>query len=289
MSEYLSPCKVNLMLNILGRRPDGFHDLETLFLPVPVYDRIEISREETPFQFTCSTDKIPTGPENLVYRAAMGFFARAQIEPRGKIHLVKNLPSEAGLGGGSANAAVTLKSLNQEFGNPLSANDLHELAAPLGSDVPFFLLDAPAIGRGRGEKLIELPRFKVLENVWILLMKPDFGVSTGWAYKALANYPVHQKGRPGRVEEFVEALSSFTLKEAAPLFYNSLEAPVLAEYPILAEYQKFLRENGADVTLMSGSGSTTFALISDPAQAKRLPDLLRERFGGNMWIASAKL
>ena len=147
------------MLNILGRRPDGFHDLETLFLPVPVYDRIEISREETPFQFTCSTDKIPTGPENLVYRAAMGFFARAQIEPRGKIHLVKNLPSEAGLGGGSANAAVTLKSLNQEFGNPLSANDLHELAAPLGSDVPFFLLDAPAIGRGRGEKLIELPRF----------------------------------------------------------------------------------------------------------------------------------
>lgn len=288
MALYQSPCKINLMLNILGPRPDGFHDLETLFHPVAVCDQLEVSRGGE-FRFTCSTTRVPTGPENLVYRAAMGFFEKASLHPEGHIHLQKNLPSEAGLGGGSANAAITLRALNQEFDSPLTPSELAAIASPLGSDVPFFLTDCPALGRGRGEKLELLEPFAALAGKWILLIKPSFGVSTGWAYKELARYPADQKGRPGRVSEFVEILRTRSLKEAAPSFYNSLEAPVLAEYPLLAEYQKFLREAGADATLMSGSGSTTFALVADQASAESLADQFRGKFGTDFWIAVAAL
>jgi 4-diphosphocytidyl-2-C-methyl-D-erythritol kinase len=123
----------------------------------------------------------------------------------------------------------------------------------------------------------------------MILIKPGFGVSTAWAYKELARYPSDQKGRPGRVDELVRSLTEKTLTESAPLFYNSLEAPVLPQYPLLAEYQKFLREHGADVTLMSGSGSTTFALVSGRVAAERLADQFKERFGSDFWVAIAEL
>lgn len=277
------------MLNILGRRPDGFHDLETLFQHVPVCDQLEIEKGAGVFRFTCSTDCVPTGLENLVYRAAVQFFEKAGISPQGHIHLRKNLPSEAGLGGGSANAGITLRALNKEYDYPLKQSELYAIASGLGSDVPFFLLDGPAIGYGRGEQLQELLPFESLRGVRILLIKPAFGVSTGWAYKTLAQYPEHQKGRLGRVKEFVTQLQTKTLQDVAPFFYNSLEAPVLAAYPIMREYQIFLRDNGADVTLMSGSGSTTFALVQDPKVAEALPELFKSRFGADVWIAIAQL
>jgi 4-diphosphocytidyl-2-C-methyl-D-erythritol kinase len=289
MALYSSPCKVNLILNILGPRPDGFHDLETLFYPVPIFDQLELESNGGAFRFTCNTDRVPTGPTNLVYRAAMLFFEKAAIQPEGHIHLVKNLPVEAGLGAGSANAAFTLRALNREYDSPLEATQLSQLASLLGSDVPFFLKDAPAIGRGRGEKLERLSSLPALAGKGIILIKPNFGVSTAWAYKELARYPSDQKGRPGRVDELVRALTERTLSESVPLFYNSLEAPVLPQYPLLAEYQKFLRELGADVTLMSGSGSTTFALVSSRDAAERMADRFKERFGSDFWIAIAEM
>lgn len=276
-------------MNILGHRPDGFHDLETLFYPVPIFDQLELERSGGVFRFTCNTDRVPTGPTNLVYRAAMLFFEKASIQPEGHIHLIKNLPAEAGLGAGSANAAFTLRALNREYDHPLEETQLSQLASLLGSDVPFFLQDAPAIGRGRGEKLEILSSLPALSGKGMILIKPGFGVSTAWAYKELARYPSDQKGRPGRVDELVRSLTEKTLTESAPLFYNSLEAPVLPQYPLLAEYQKFLREHGADVTLMSGSGSTTFALVSGRVAAERLADQFKERFGSDFWVAIAEL
>lgn len=289
MALYSSPCKVNLILNILGPRPNGFHDLETLFFPVAVFDQLQVERGGGGFRFTCNTDRVPTGATNLVYRAAMFFFEKTKIQPEGHIHLVKNLPTEAGLGAGSANAAFTLRALNREFDHPLDGEQLRQIAALLGSDVPFFLQDAPAIGRGRGEKLEILGPFAALSGSWIILIKPDFGVSTAWAYKELARYPADQKGRPGRVKELAQALTTGTLAECAPLFYNSLEAPVLPQYPLLAEYQKFLREAGADATLMSGSGSTTFALVSSQRAAEKLVEQFKGRFGTSLWIAMAEV
>ena len=147
------PCKVNLLLNILGRRPDGFHELETIMQPVAIHDYLTIRLDGEGVQVSCSHPDLPTGSENLVYRAAEKFREAARSEEGVRIHLEKNLPLAAGLGGGSANAAVTLLGLNQLHGSPLGGEDLHRLAAELGSDVPFFFC---RIGRrwrkGAGKK-----------------------------------------------------------------------------------------------------------------------------------------
>src|SRR5205807_1515572 len=140
-----SPCKVNLLLNILGRRPDGFHELETLMHPVPLYDELNFARVPHGIQLTCNDASLPTDSRNLVYRAAAMFLEKTGITEGVKLHLEKRVPVAAGLGGGSANAAVTLLALNELFSNPLNLEQLFPLAARLGSDVPFFLQNKPAL------------------------------------------------------------------------------------------------------------------------------------------------
>jgi len=277
------------MLNILGKRPDGYHELETLFHHVMVCDKLSVDTSGGEFTFSCDDDSIPTDSGNLVYKAAMLFFEKTGIRPQGKIHLSKKLPSQAGLGGGSANAATILRALNFQFGKPLENQQLYTIAASLGADVAFFLDDLPAIGTGLGERLELLSPFKALEESWVVLVKPDFGISTPWAYKALADFPEHRNGTKDRVRNFVKVLQNHTLSDAAPCFFNSLEAPVFKEYPILQEYQNFLTENGASVALMSGSGSTTFALIEGQREAETLLEKFMEKFTGIQWTAIAKL
>ncbi|MEI8292073.1 MAG: 4-(cytidine 5'-diphospho)-2-C-methyl-D-erythritol kinase, partial [Verrucomicrobiota bacterium] len=143
--EKKSPCKVNLLLNILGRRPDGFHELETVMHPVNLCDEMSFERAGSGLQLTCSHPGLPVDSKNLVHRAAAAFLTAAKISDGVKIHLHKNLPLAGGIGGGSANAAVTFSALNELFGSPLPLEKLHELAAALGSDVPFFLHDRPAL------------------------------------------------------------------------------------------------------------------------------------------------
>lgn len=289
--ERLSPCKINLLLNILGRRPDGFHELETLFFPLPLHDQLcfETASAGTGITLTCTHAELPTGPENLVYRAAQAFFAATGLKPDVRIHLQKNLPLAAGLGAGSANAAVTLDALNEMHHRPLPPARLQALAATLGSDVAFFLQDRPALAFGRGEQLEPLPALSALKNLAVLLVHPGFGVSTAWAYRALADFPAALKGRPGRARELARLLQEGTLREAAPLFYNALEAPVLRKYPLLQWIQDFLREQGALVTLMSGSGSTTFALMPDPGAAERALAALRSAYRAEIWSAVVPL
>src|SRR3954463_5849453 len=137
--ERVSPCKVNLLLNILGKRADGFHELETLMHPVRVYDRLTFERGGKGIRLTCSEPALPTDSRNLVYRAAEAFLAAAEIKEGVAIHLEKNIPLAAGLGGGSGNAATTLASLNEIYDSPLAMPRLKEIATSLGSDVPFFL------------------------------------------------------------------------------------------------------------------------------------------------------
>ncbi|WCJ58412.1 4-(cytidine 5'-diphospho)-2-C-methyl-D-erythritol kinase [Fontisphaera persica] len=289
--ERLSPCKVNLLLNILGRRPDGFHELETLFFPLPLHDRLvfETTASGSGIGLTCTHPELPTGPENLVYRAAQSFFAATGLPPAVRIHLEKNLPLAAGLGAGSANAAVTLDTLNEMHGRPLSTARLHELAAALGSDVPFFLQGRPALAFGRGERLESLPELPALKNLAVLLVHPGFGVSTAWAYRALADFPEALNGRPGRARQLAEALLGGTLAEAAPHFYNALEAPVLRKYPLLQWFQDFFREQGAVVALMSGSGSTTFALLPTLEAAEKARASLQAIYQAPLWSAIVTL
>ena len=162
--EKNSPCKVNLLLNILGRRADGFHELETVMQPVDLCDRLTFERCGGAVELSCSDATLPVDSRNLVHRAATGFLQAAKISDGVRIHLEKKIPLAAGLGGGSGNAATTLLALNELFGQPLSAAKLNELAAALGSDVPFFLQGKPALATGRGEKIQPLDFFPALSR-----------------------------------------------------------------------------------------------------------------------------
>lgn len=284
-----SPCKVNLILNILGRREDGFHELETVMHPVPYCDRIEFQRIDKGIELTCNHPALTVDSTNLVHRAAARFFERSGINAGVNLHLEKRIPLAAGLGGGSGNAAATLLGLNELFDHPLTGSQLAVLATGLGSDVPFFLQDRPALAIGRGERVEPLDRFPALRGMFILLIHPGFGISTPWAYQQLARFPEALNGRPGRARRLMALLDKAGLKEAEPEFYNSLEAPAFCKYPILALYQEFLRENGAAVALMSGSGSTTFALVAGRRSCESLKEKFLERFGERCWTAVVSL
>ncbi|MEI7728331.1 MAG: 4-(cytidine 5'-diphospho)-2-C-methyl-D-erythritol kinase [Verrucomicrobiota bacterium] len=284
-----SPCKVNLILNILGKRPDGFHELETVMQPVPLHDGLHFETASHSVALTCDHPDLPTGPDNLVHRAATAFLAEAGITGGVRIHLEKRIPMAAGLGGGSGNAATTLLGLNQLFGQPLKAQQLHALAAALGSDVPFFLQTNPALATGRGEKVESLETFPVLNQLALLLIHPGFGIATAWAYRELARFPEALQGRPGRARHLISLLRQGDLRAASAEFYNSLEAPALNKYPVLGLYQEFLKAHGAVASLMSGSGSTTFALIPTVSQAREVEDQFKARFGTAGWTAVVAL
>jgi 4-diphosphocytidyl-2-C-methyl-D-erythritol kinase len=280
-----SPCKVNLLLNILGRRADGFHELETIFQPVNLCDEIAIERGGTGIALTCSDKSLPVDSRNLVFRAAEKFFTAAKISGGVKIHLEKKIPMAAGLGGGSGNAAATLLALNGLWENPLASEKLFELAAALGSDVPFFLQDKPALATGRGEKIQPLENFPALAGRAFLLIHPEFGISTPWAYQNLARFPAALNGQKGRAQKLVSRLQAGDIKAASAEFYNSLEAPAFEKFPILKLYQEFLLARGALAALMSGSGSTTFAICENLSAGESLAETFKSKFGANGWTA----
>jgi 4-diphosphocytidyl-2-C-methyl-D-erythritol kinase len=277
--EKNSPCKVNLLLNILGRRPDGFHELETVMQPVNLCDRLQFACGGSGIQLSCSEPSLPSDSGNLVHRAATSFLQQTGIADGVRIHLEKQIPMAAGLGGGSGNAATTLLALNELFGHPLPVTQLDLIAASLGSDIPFFLQDKPALAVGRGEKVSSLEPFRALQGAAFLLIHPGFGIATAWAYKELARFPAALNGQPGRARQLIELLNTTNLGRAGTAFYNSLEAPALEKYPLLNLYQEFLRAQGAAAALMSGSGSTTFAIARDEADARRLEGQVQSKFG----------
>jgi 4-diphosphocytidyl-2-C-methyl-D-erythritol kinase len=283
--EKKSPCKVNLLLNILGKRPDGFHELETVMHPVNLFDELSFTPATQGLHLTCSDPTLPVDSGNVVHRAATLFFQKTGIQEGVRIHLEKKIPLAAGLGGGSGNAATTLLGLNELFGKPLAAKALDDLAATLGSDVPFFLQTKPALGTGRGEKIQPLDFFPAMKGVAMLLIHPGFGISTPWAYQNLARFPRALNGTPGRAHKLISLLQTAPLRAAQAEFYNSLEAPALEKYPLLALFQEFLRDNGAAATLMSGSGSTTFALADNLAAAEKLAEKFKSKFGETNWVA----
>ncbi len=282
-----SCCKVNLLLNILGKRPDGYHELETVMHPVDLCDRLEFERAGNGIQLKCSDPRLPVNSRNLVFRAAALFLQKAGTGEGIRIFLHKQIPIAAGLGGGSGNAAITLLALNELFGHPLEPAKLGELAAALGSDIPFFLQSNPAVATGRGEIITPVDYFPALRGTYLVLVHPGFGISTPWAYEQLAKFPAALCGIAGRARRLISLLQT-DLASAGPEFYNSLESPALRKYPLLELYQENLRQNGALATLMSGSGSTTFALAQSKSGAENLLEKLKGKFGANPWTAMVK-
>jgi len=277
--ERNSSCKVNLLLNILGRRPDGFHELETIMQPVGLHDTLRFERGGSGVTLTCNNPSLPTDSGNLVHRAATAILSAAGIQDGVRIHLEKRIPLAAGLGGDSGNAATTLLSLNELFGNVLTMERVNTIAMSLGSDIPFFLQSKPAVATGRGEKIQSLEPFAALRGTALLLIHPGFGISTAWAYRQLLRFPAALNGEPGRARKLAALLAQGDLAAAAASFYNSLEAPALEKYPLLALYQEFLRKHGAAAALMSGSGSTTFAIARSHDEAAKLEERVKSKFG----------
>jgi 4-diphosphocytidyl-2-C-methyl-D-erythritol kinase len=264
--------------------------LETIMQPVSLCDELSFERGGSSLVLSCNNPELPTDASNLVHRAASAFLTAAHISDGVRIHLEKKLPLAGGIGGGSANAAVTLTALNELFDAPLPVEKLHELAAALGSDVPFFLYDCPALATGRGEKVVRLENLPALRGKAFFLVHPGFGISTPWSYQNLARFPAALNGQPGRAQKLSSELQSSDLTSAAVAnFYNSLEAPAFNKFPVLLLYQEFMRENGALAALMSGSGSTTFAITANLAAAETLAEKFKAQFGPNGWLATVAI
>jgi 4-diphosphocytidyl-2-C-methyl-D-erythritol kinase len=287
--EKKSHCKVNLLLNILGKRGDGFHELETVMQPVNFCDELIFERGGNGVQLSCSEKNLPVNSKNLVFRAANNFLKTAKIRDGVKIHLEKKIPLAAGLGGGSGNAATTLLALDELFDQPLASEKLFEIAAALGSDIPFFLQNKPTLATERGEKIQPLENFPALRNKAFLLIHPGFGISTPWAYQNLARFPEALNGKKGRAQKLISVLQTDDLKTASQEFHNSLETPAFEKFPILGLFQEFLRANGALAALMSGSGSTTFAIAENVSAAKSLAEKFKSKFGKNCWTAAVEI
>jgi 4-diphosphocytidyl-2-C-methyl-D-erythritol kinase len=253
--------------------------------PVNLFDEIRCERAGNGIQLTCDEPTLPVDSKNLIYRAADAFLRAAKISDGVRIRLEKKIPLAAGLGGGSGNAATTLLALNELFDQPLSTAKLNELGAALGSDVPFFLQNRPALATGRGEKIQPLAFFPALRGKTFLLIHPGFGIPTPWAYQTLARFPDALNGKVGRAQKLVSLLQAGDWRAAGSEFYNSLEAPALEKYPVLALFQEFLRANGALAALMSGSGSTTFAIAENQAAAESLVEKFKSKFGRSCWTA----
>jgi 4-diphosphocytidyl-2-C-methyl-D-erythritol kinase len=249
--EVLAPAKINLSLKILGRRDDGFHEIETLITRISLSDELKIEKQARGIDFRCDDPSVPIGDENLVVRAAKAFFDQTKQTGGVAIELQKKIPHGAGLGGGSSDAAATLLALNQIFETKLSDEELVKLGSAIGSDVPFFILGSAATCKGRGE--IVTPA-KLKAQFSILLLKPDFGVSTSWAYSRW------QESRA------IPNVSYATQEFAGQIFVNDLERPVFDKFVFLAQVKMWLlKQPEVGVALMSGSGSTMFAVIPQDA------------------------
>ncbi len=273
-----APAKLNLTLKILNRRPDGYHELETIIAALALSDRITISQSGAPghLEFQCNEPDLPIDESNLVVKAVTAFRKATAIPTGLKITLVKNIPHGAGLGGGSSDAAATLLALNKMHDSPLSKLQLSEIAASLGSDVPFFLTGGLALCHGRGEKVT--PMTEPIPDWSLLLIKPPFGISTPWAYQSYAkthNDTAHATP--------VQKLDDWNL-------FNDLEAPVFSKYLPLAELKGWLRQQPeVRAAMMSGSGSTIFAILGNGCASEDFRQRVVQRYGDTFWVMPTTL
>lgn len=274
--------KINLTLDVVGRRDDGYHLLKTVMQSVSLHDNISItSTDDCDITVHTSNSNIADDKSNLAYKAAAAFFEAAGIATQGiSIDIQKNIPIQAGLAGGSADAAGVLYLLNRMFGTDMSHEKLCFIGEKLGADVPFCLTGGTVLCEGIGEKLTPLPN---IPECFILIAKPDGGVSTAEAYRAVdslpdAEYPHHTK--------FIESIHRGDIKTASSLLYNKFEEAL--RLPSNAIIRKAASDCGALGACMTGSGSSVFAIFDDESLAKRCLDTLKDDMSGVFITAPTK-
>ena len=256
--KILSPAKINLFLQVTGKRPDGYHELFSLMCCLDLFDVIFLQPGGQKIEIDASNSQIPLDETNLVHKAATLFLKKLKVTDGLSIRIEKSIPVAGGLGGGSSNAASTLLGLNQHYGFPFSRDELMSMGLELGADVPFFIFQKPAFASGVGEKLEAYPGRLPYH---ILLINPGVEVHTGEVFQNLNL----------RLTKCKKIITKLFLKQcgfdAALHLCNDLEAVTISKYPIIESLKKQLLSHGALGALMSGSGPTVFGLFSDPHAA----------------------
>ena len=258
-----SPAKVNLFLEIIGRRPDGYHDIASIMQLVDLCDEVRLRRRRTGIRVEVQGAELPAGRGNLAYRAAALLLEAAGVEGGVEIHLEKRIPVAGGLGGGSSNAAAVLIGVSRLYELAWSREALQKLGENLGSDVPFFLGDGLALATGRGEILTPLSAWP---PQWLVLANPGLPISTAWAYREASSKLTEWQPRV--------SIPSFPLggrPQWPPVWaFNRLESVVLPHRPEIRALKHLLQEGGGAPVLMSGSGASVFAVVSDAVSARQL-------------------
>lgn len=264
-----APAKINLTLDVLGKREDGYHEVEMVMTTVDLADRLELSvLEEDVIQIHADHAYVPNDHRNLAYRAAELLKTRFSISEGVSIVLDKQIPVAAGLAGGSSDAAATLRGMNELFDLGLSLEELADLGAEIGSDVSFCVMGGTAIARGRGERLEMIPS---PPPCYVILAKPKLGVSTAEVYGAVEMERVHHPNTTA----MVDAIRAKDFSGICEQLGNALESVTLNLYPEVKQIKDTLSQAGADGVLMSGSGPTVFALVEHEQKAQRLYNSLK--------------
>lgn len=268
--ELKAPAKLNLSLDVLGKRPDGYHELRMIMQTIGLCDTVTLEVSGEGIEVSCNSPFAPSGSGNIAYKAAALLMEACRIDKGIKIRIDKKIPVAAGLGGGSSDAAAVLKGMNALFSLGRNPAELAELGKQIGADVPYFIKGGTVLAEGIGEVLTELDR---LADVDIVLVMPRFGVSTAWVYKNLVLEDIHE--RPD-TDLLIRAVRERKLDVLARNMRNVLETVTIKKHGIIAGIKKRLLELGALGSMMSGSGPSVFGIFGDKQSAQRAWEKMRQ-------------
>lgn len=270
--------KINLTLDILGKRPDGFHEVAMVMQTIGLHDTLVMEKTERDIELSINVPWLKADEKNLAWRAAELIRQEYGLEGGVCIELTKRIPVAAGLAGGSADAAAVLKGMNDLYGLQLDEEKLCELGARLGSDIPFCIMGGTMLATGRGEVLT---RLSDMPETWVVLAKPRISVSTAWAYQ---NYDEQGAERHPDNEAIKQAIDRGNRKAVAGLLCNVLESVTIKKYDVIAEYKQMMLDKGAMASMMSGSGPTVFGLAKSREQAEAIADVLRQNTNADVFV-----
>ena len=262
--------KINLGLDVLRKREDGYHEVKMIMQTVGIYDILTFEKAESGIHVTVNKSELPVNEDNLIYKSAAAFQKKYNISEGVSIHLEKNIPIAAGMAGGSTDAAATFKAMNSLFGVGASLEELQEMAVSIGADVPYCLMGGTALAEGIGEKLTALPD---APNCYLVVAKPDIDVSTAFVY---GNLKADQLKEHPDIDGMVQAIQSRRLEGIIERLGNVLETVTVPAYPVIGQIKDELKADGADGVLMSGSGPTVFGIFVDVQKAEKAFKGLKE-------------
>ena len=270
--------KINLTLDILGKRPDGFHEVAMVMQSIGLHDTLTMEKTDGEIALSINVPWLKADEKNLAWRAAELVRQEYGLTGGVRMELTKRIPIAAGLAGGSADAAAVLKGMNELYNLQMSKARLCELGARLGSDIPFCLMGGTMLATGRGEVLTRLAD---MPETWVVLAKPRISVSTAWAYQ---NYDEQGAERHPDNEAIKKAIARGNRKAVAGLLCNVLESVTIKKYDVIADYKQMMLDKGAMASMMSGSGPTVFGLARNREQAEAIANVLRQNTNADVFV-----